>query len=155
MELNLEQKFSKAQVFVFPNLKDEVGEIERVAHLYAPENERDFMENFLEASKRSQLVDLDEDLWSKLKNTDSYDIKSGDWDKVGEYIDFSNIKNDYNRDLGDLKQKIEQGQEVDAPIILKHDDTFHLVSGNTRLMVSRALGKTPRVLIVEMKSEQK
>ena len=104
----------------------------------------------MEASKQGQLVDLTEDLWSKLENTDSYDIKSGDWEKIEEYINFSNIENGSNRDWNDLKQKIEQGQQVDAPIILKYDDTFHLVSGNTRLMVSRALGKTPKVLIVEM-----
>ena len=151
---NFEQKPSNPEVFVFPNIKEEVGEIERVAQLYAPGNERDFMENFLEASKAEQLVDLTEDLWSKLENTDSYDIKSGDWGKVEEHINFSNTENDYNRDWNDLKQKIEQGQRIDAPIILKYDDTFHLVSGNTRLMVSRALGKTPKVLIVEMKSEQ-
>lgn len=147
---NFEQKLSNPEVFIFPNLKDQVGEIERVAQLYAPQNEHDFRENFLEASKQGQLVDLTEDLWSKLENTDSYDIKSGDWEKIEEYINFSNIENGSNRDWNDLKQKIEQGQQVDAPIILKYDDTFHLVSGNTRLMVSRALGKTPKVLIVEM-----
>lgn len=50
----------------------------------------------------------------------------------------------------DLRQKIEQGQELDAPIVLKLLNEIHLVSGNTRLMVARALNKTSKVLLVEM-----
>mgnify|MGYP001563996568 CR=1 FL=1 len=150
---NFEQK-SQKEIFISPSLQGEIGEIERVAETYSPENERDFMEKFLEASRNAQLVYLTEDVWSKLENTDSFDIERDGWDKIEEHIKHSNEASGAQRDWQNIRQKMEQGEELDAPIILKYDDSYHLVSGNTRLMVARALGKTPKALIVEMKSEQ-
>jgi len=85
-----------------------------------------------------------------LDNTDSFDITPEGWEKVAENIDYTNQETGAKRSWQDLKQKTEQGQELDAPIVLKYQDELHLVSGNTRLMVARALGKTPKVLFVEM-----
>ncbi len=150
MEAKNEKIFSEKGVFVFPNLKDESGEIKRVAQIYALENQQDFIRKFLDASIKSEVADLTEQIWSKLENTDSFNIKSGDFDMVSEQIIFSNSENGYSRDWQDIKQKMEQGQEIDAPVVLHYNNTFHLVSGNTRLMVSRAMGIIPKVLIVEI-----
>jgi GTP pyrophosphokinase len=150
---NFEYK-SQKENFIFPSLKDEKGEIERISELYAPENESVFMSKFLEAYKKSSLVGLTDNVWGKLENTDSFDIPLGNFNKIEEHISYTNQETDATRDWQDIKQKMEQGKELDAPMILKYDDSFHLISGNTRLMVARALGKTPKVLIIEIKSEQ-
>ena len=150
---NFENK-SQQENFIFPVLDNEKGEILRVAEQYAPENERDFVSKFLEAYKKAKLVDLNNDIWSKLENTDSFDIPVGGFDKIEEQISYTNQETDATRDWQDIKEKMEQGKELDAPMILKYDNSFHLISGNTRLMIARALGKTPKALIIEIKSEQ-
>jgi hypothetical protein len=98
----------------------------------------------MEASKIATLSSLSEDDWGRLENTDSFDITKGDWGTV-EYH-----SNAGARDWKSLKTRLEQGQAVDAPVIFKKGETLHLVSGNTRLMVTRALGMVPKVLVVEL-----
>ena len=89
-------------------------------------------------------------MWGILDNTDSFDVARNGWERVAEHIDHTNQETGANRTWGGLRQKMEQGKEIDAPIILKHSDGIHLVSGNTRLMIARSLAKTPKVLLVEM-----
>lgn len=79
-----------------------------------------------------------------MENTDSLDIEYDDWGTVAMHASQG------NRDWESLKLKMESEGEIDAPIILRKGGTLHLVSGNTRLMVARALGKTPKVVIVDM-----
>ena len=93
---------------------------------------------------------MTEDLWSTLDNTDSFDIPLDGWEKVAEHIDHTNQETGAARSWQDLKLKMEQGQKLDAPIVLKYQEGLHLVSGNTRLMVARALEKTPKILLVDM-----
>ncbi len=141
---------SKESSFVFPNLAKERGEIERVAQKYSPSDPETFARELYVKAQESVLVDLTENMWSVLDNTDSFDISPEGWEEVNEHIEHTNKETGATRNWQDLKQKMEQGQELDAPIVLKHQDEMHLVSGNTRLMVARALGKTPKILFVEM-----
>ncbi len=136
--------------FIFPDLEKERGEIERVAQKYSPQNPEAFVNTFYEKARQANLINLNEERWGALDNTDSFDIQHNGWEQVTEHINYTNKETGATRNWEDLKQKIEQGQELDAPIILNHAGEIHLVSGNTRLMVARALGKTPKVLVVEM-----
>lgn len=150
MELkNFEQKPEK-ETFVFPDINKEMGEIERTSTNYNPKDPEVFIRAFIEKAKESRLFNLTEEMWSELENTDSFDILKDNFEKVKEHTEYYNKETSSNRDWQDLKQKMEQGQELDAPIILKYLNKLHLVSGNTRLMLARALGKTPKVLLVEM-----
>ncbi len=146
------EKIPNIPTFVVPNLERERGEIRRVAQevfdLNDPEKIRQFGIQFLEAAKTAPLVELSEDIWSKLQNTDSYGIPSQDWSLVEEHAVGGHP--DSPRDWQFYKARCEQGDPVDAPTILKTGETYHLVSGNTRLMVARALGITPKVLLVEL-----
>lgn len=54
------------------------------------------------------------------------------------------------RDWQSIKSGVERGQAYDAPIVMKYRDTYHLVSGNTRLMVAKALGRKPQVWLFEV-----
>ena len=134
--------------FSFPDVLHEQGEIERVAGEFAGENPHIFLAKFLECSKNKQLTTLDEHMWSKLENTDSYNIQVGGWDVVAQHAVEGHAENP--RDWKSLKQRIESAEMLDAPIVCQKGDRLHLVSGNTRLMVARALGKSPQVLLVKI-----
>lgn len=54
------------------------------------------------------------------------------------------------RDWESVKTALEGGVPLDAPIIMKRGDQTHLVSGNTRLMVARAMGIRPQVWVFEV-----
>ena len=130
--------------FIFPDLRYEMGEIERTAKLFASEHVKDFMKKFVEQAQESELIDLTEDIWKDLENTDSFDITKHDWEQVAEYSEF------VGRDWQTKRDLIQNGTPVHAPVILKKGNVYHKIAGNTRLMVARALGVVPKVLIVDM-----
>ena len=143
----MDRMSEKKPVFTFPQLlKAEIGEIERVAE-YVGEPAQTFVPRFLQATlpkyERSQFIDLDEQLWSQLKNTDSVDVAKGGWDTVRRECEGK-------RDWQSIRKLLETGGRIDAPIIVKLPNEYHLVSGNTRLMCAKALGIVPKVLIVDL-----
>ncbi len=135
-------------IFVYPNIETEQGEIDRVAAIFNEEDPRAFSTQFIERAKQARLHTLTEILWGQLENTDSYDIPLGGWDIVKDHAVEGNVDNP--RDWETLKMKIENKESLDAPIVCQKNGQLHLVSGNTRLMVARALGKSPQVLLVNM-----
>lgn len=137
IELNLEHQPN----FIFPNIHREIGEIQRVSKTFGKDDS--FTARFIDSAQVTALTDLNSGIWESLENTDSFNIEKGDWNAV------EHNASQVNRDWKDLKHKFEQGQSIDAPIIFKGEG-YHLVSGNTRLMVSRAAGITPQVLVVEV-----
>ena len=141
-------KEKEVTLFVFPNLKTEQDEILRTALQFANEEPIVFSEKFVEQARKSSVVPLTDDIWSRLENTDSYDIPKGDFEMVKYHAVEGNPTSP--RDWEMLKSKIEKGEQVDAPIVCELGGKLHLVSGNTRLMVSRASGITPSVLLVRM-----
>jgi hypothetical protein len=134
----------KKSNFVLSSTERERGEIERVATTFSEGHENEFIERFMLALQSASLVPLSEDVWGKLENSDSFPIQNGDWETV------RSLAEQVNRDWNSLKEKMENGTPLDAPIILKIKDNFYLVSGNTRLMIARALGITPEVVLVDI-----
>lgn len=130
--------------FIFPDIRRESEEIERVGQLFFRAEKIDFYLSFVERVQNQPLVKLDDDLWARLENTDSFDIEVGDWNRVAD------LAEQQNRDWCQLRSKLETGVALDAPLIMKVDETVHLVSGNTRLMVARAAGICPQVVLVDM-----
>ena len=47
---------------------------------------------------------------------------------------------------------LEESRSLDAPIVMKIGDLYHLVAGNTRRMVAKAAGVTPRVLLFSVEA---
>lgn len=136
--------------FVFPDAEEQRGEIGRVAEKFSPDNPYPFALRLYESIRTGTLMEMNEVMWQSLDNTDSNHLSEGDWDTLDNLIAEKNSNTGSNRDWKYLRQKIEQGKELYAPIVLKYGDKLHLVSGNTRLMVARALGVTPVVLLVEI-----
>ncbi len=151
MEETPKHETNREARFIFPDIAEQMGEIKRVAETFSPDHQEAFARALYEQALTAPLVDLTEEMWRDLDNTDSYEIALSGWDRIKEHIDYTNKKTGATRDWEDLKSKMERGQELDAPIVLKYNNNKpHLVSGNTRLMVARALGKRVKVLLVQM-----
>lgn len=116
--------------------KDEIGEFERVSKQFnIPLN---VLKQSYDAAK---LAPLDNKTWSRLDNTESYDITN--WSEVEQ------LAKKYGRDLQSIKRGLDR---VPPPIILtdKTHSKFHLISGNTRLMAMRAAKMQPHVIFVKV-----
>ena len=98
----------------------------------------------IRAFRNAEETLLPTEVWGKLENTESNQIKKGEMDKVKELAKRYRKSNPIK-----LAKKLISG-EYDRPLILKFGDRYHLVAGNTRLSTAAALGITPIVLIGEL-----
>lgn len=126
--------------------QDEMDEIERAAQDLSRDGKYETsVKEILNVFKNAKETKLDNEVWKKLENTESNQIKKGDMDKVVElakkYHKSSPLK---------LKDAIMSG-EYKPPLILKFGNQYHLVAGNTRLCTAAALGISPKVIIGELK----
>jgi len=88
-------------------------------------------------------VILGEDLWSKLDNSDSFKIKN-----LEQAVKISD-QNDKN--WKSILEAIKEEKQLPLPMVLNWaDDKYYLVAGNTRLMIYKALGLTPVVLMAKL-----
>lgn len=126
-----------------PDLQEEIEEIERTA----VDLDIDASKLF-EDAKKGKIIDLSDDIWSKLHNTDSWDIKSIEDARV--------LADEYDKDIESLIRGFESGKaSIPAPIVLKRQEGgYYLIAGNTRLMVARAFGMIPRIYLVEDNQEE-
>ena len=87
-----------------------------------------------------KMVILSEDIWAKLENSDSWEVKTID--------DAIKLADKYNKNWRPIYEAIKADKDIDPPMVLNYADThYYLVSGNTRLMFYKALGITPKVLM--------
>jgi cytidyltransferase-like protein len=113
----------------------EESEIERTAQEFNIP-----LEDLKYAFTAGGMVILSDDIWSKLENTDSYDIKS--------LKDAIRLAKKYGKNWEPTYNAIKSGKTIDPPMILNYDKTkYYLVGGNTRLMFYKALGITPKALL--------
>ena len=89
-------------------------------------------------------IKITDDIWKKLENTESKDVKKGEMKKVVE------IAKKYNKTSPTILKKSLQNGDYNRPLILKFGNRYHLVAGNTRLCTAAALGMKPQVLIGEI-----
>ena len=141
-ETSLDRKFVQV---VLPDLLAEAGEIERVAE-HAGEDPKKFTEHFLTKARVSSLVELSPRMWAELKNSDSFGVHFGAWDEVAKRA----AAHTGGRDWKSLRRTMENNTPVPAPVVARLSGELHLVSGNTRLMVAKALGKIPHVFLVDL-----
>ena len=122
-----------------PIIKAETEEIERTAEdLGLP---FDVVYNSFVNGKE---VTLNDDMWSRLENTDSYDINSEE-----EAIE---LARHYGKDI----QSILAAEKTPPALILQYSpNKYYLVGGNTRLMVARAKGINPQVILATVEPSNK
>jgi hypothetical protein len=122
---------SKSPLLWIPILQAENEEIERTADdLGLP---YDTVYNSLANGKEVTLTD---EMWSRLENTDSYDIDSEEEAvKLAQY---------YGKDY----KSILSAEKTPPALILQYSpNKYYLIGGNTRLMFARAKGINPQVIL--------
>jgi hypothetical protein len=87
---------------------------------------------------------LSSEIWDVLENTESNEIEEGDFDSVFRLAQRYGKSNPLK-----LIKKLKKGS-YNPPIIVRYDDNYRLVAGNTRLCTASALGITPEVIIVDL-----
>lgn len=125
--------------------QSEMDEFERAAQdLSRDEDINVSVNQILNAFESANEVQIPSNVWSKLENTESNQIKKGEIDKVIQ------LAKQYNKQHPkELKKALLSG-DYRRPLILKFGDRYHLVAGNTRLCTAAALGIRPQVLIAEI-----
>ncbi|PIR37254.1 MAG: hypothetical protein COV34_03470 [Candidatus Zambryskibacteria bacterium CG10_big_fil_rev_8_21_14_0_10_42_12] len=123
--------------WIKPRFRDEFGEFQRISkHFGIP------LWKLLYWFFMGRMVRLSDNVWSAMENTDSWDTTT--LESVRYHAD--HIGRDVERILSALSNP--HGQ-LPVPVVLcLPDGRYHLVAGNTRLMVSRALGIKPTVLVI-------
>jgi hypothetical protein len=131
-----------------PDLQGEMDEIQRVTqYLNREEGFHVKVNELVDLFDKSTESTLSDDVWSKLENTESNEIKKGDMDSVYD------VAKKYNKSNPDkLKSKFEDGT-YKRPLILKFNNRYHLVAGNTRLCTAAAMGLNPKVFIGTLSTE--
>ena len=113
----------------------EESEVERTAQVFNIP-----LEDLKYAFIAGGMIILSDDIWSKLENTDSYNITSIE--------DAVKLANQYGKKWKSTLSAIKNSEVLDPPMILNYDkDRYYLVGGNTRLMFYKALGIEPKVLL--------
>jgi hypothetical protein len=123
----------------------EMDEFERASQdLSRDEGLEVSVKNMVKAFQRAKEVQLPKEVWNKLENTESNQIKKGEMKKVVA------LAKQYNKQHpSELKKALLSG-EYRRPLIAKFGDRYHLVAGNTRLCTAAALGIRPMVIIADI-----
>jgi len=133
----------RRELFKKPNIENERGEFERVGEKFGIDSS---VLMFL--AQEGHMTRLNDGLLERIENTDAYDVKSGDWAMLQDML--SNPVSTHQRDWQSIHEALRSGSSLDAPIVIKFGDNYHLVSGNTRLMVARVMDVPLMVYVFEV-----
>ena len=125
-------------------INDEIEEIERTVEDLSRKGIETSVDDVVDAFRNGTEIEIPFEVWGKLENTHSNQIKMGEMDKVRK------IAKEFNKTNPTKLAKALMGGTYDRPMILKFGDRYYLVAGNTRLSTAAALGMTPMVLIGEI-----
>jgi hypothetical protein len=125
-------------------INDEIEEIERTVEDLSRKGIETSVDDVVNAFRKGVEIEIPLEVWGKLENTHSNQIKMGEMDKVRK------IAKEFNKTNPTKLAKALMGGVYDRPMILKFGDRYYLVAGNTRLSTAAALGMTPMVLIGEI-----
>lgn len=132
-------------------LRDEGGELERVfKNFYGVElqGSQELINYLIGIYSSAEAIELNNELWSQLGNSDSYYFNTDDWQNMGNKME------SHNRDWHRIKKGYENGDDIPMPIVARFPDgILHLVSGNTRLSVARVMNIIPSVIILDFPIE--
>jgi hypothetical protein len=127
------------------SINDEIDELQRASQDLSRDEGIDVsVEKLTKLFQEANEVILSDDIWKKLENTESNQIKKGEIKKVEE------LAKKYDKTPPSMLKKALLKNEYNRPLIIKFGDRYHLVAGNTRLSTAAALGFRPDVLIADI-----
>jgi hypothetical protein len=127
------------------SINDEIEELQRASQDLSRDEGIDVsVEKLTKLFQDANEVILNDDIWKKLENTESNQIKKGEIKKVEE------LAKKYDKTPPSMLKKALLKNEYNRPLIIKFGDRYHLVAGNTRLSTAAALGFRPDVLIADI-----
>ena len=128
-----------------PNIEGEMDEFQRISQDLRRDDKIDIsVEELVRSFEGLKEQTLTDDVWLKLENTESNEIEKGDMDAVYDIAKMYNKTNPKK-----LVKAIKSG-EYNRPLILKLNDRYILIAGNTRLCTAAAMGVNPKVFIGEI-----
>jgi hypothetical protein len=119
-------------------LDSEIGEFERHTQENNPDTTAEELKNKFEHARP---IPLPDSIWANLQNTDSWDLEKGDIQKARE------LAIGYEKDFDYALKSVKEGF-YNPPLIIKENEAYTLIGGNTRLMACKVLGIRPKVLLV-------
>lgn len=126
-------------------INDEMDEIERAVQDLSRDGDLETtVQDMVDAFVNGKEIQITDDIWKKLENTESNEVKKGEMKKVVE------IAKKYNKTSPHILKKSLLKDDYNRPLIVKFGDRYHLVAGNTRLCTAAAMGMKPQVLIGEI-----
>ena len=127
------------------SINDEIEELQRASQDLSRDEGIDVsVEKLSKLFQDANEVILSDEVWKKLENTESNQIKKGEMKKVVE------LAKKYDKTPPSILKKALLKNEYNRPLIIKFGDRYHLVAGNTRLSTAAALGFRPDVLIADI-----
>lgn len=127
------------------SIYDEIEEIERTVEDLSRNYGIDTsVDEIVGALKSADEIEIPYSVWARLENTHSNTIRVGEMDKVKEIAKEFDKANPLKL-AKDLKKGV-----YNRPLILKFEDRYYLIAGNTRLSTAAAIGMTPFVIIGEI-----
>jgi hypothetical protein len=127
------------------SINDEIDELQRASQDLSRDEGIDVsVDKLVELFQDASEVILSDEVWKKLENTESNQIKKGEMKKVEE------LAKKYDKTPPSILKKALLKNEYNRPLIIKFGDRYHLVAGNTRLSTAAALGFRPDVLIADI-----
>lgn len=129
-----------------PSIEEEMGEIERTSEALGVDKEA-----ILKAAESATLEELDEGDWATMINTDSRDV-SWKIDEVKDWLKSRTVDGqDETRAIDKLLSGYEMGSRIPAPMVLFiQGKPPYLIAGNSRLLVARAKGDTPKIFAIRL-----
>ena len=127
------------------DIQSEIDEIQRATQELSRDGHLETtVADMVNAFIKGKEIQITDDIWRKLENTESNEVKKGDMKKVIE------IAKKYDKTSPLVLKKSLLNGDYKRPLILKFGGRYHLVAGNTRLSTAAALGMKPQVLIGEI-----
>ncbi len=127
------------------DIQSEIDEIQRATQELSRDGHLETtVADMVNAFINGKEIQITDDIWGKLENTESNEVKKGDMKKVIE------IAKKYDKTSPLVLKKSLLNGDYKRPLILKFGGRYHLVAGNTRLSTAAALGMKPQVLIGEI-----
>jgi len=107
------------------------------------------VEDFLQAVKDGQIIEVDEDLDYEIANRSRTEDKEDLLDLISTYASYPEYRNEDTVDA--IYKGFANNEPMKLPSVLRMpDDDMIIMSGNTRMDVAFHMGITPKVLLIDV-----